>query len=99
MSLREISIRRAGNRTNLFMGGDREMVMFAGLISATLVLATQDMFAIVFGLALWFFPLKALRMMAKADPFMRQIYLRQRRYNAYYPARSTPFYDNKRGYK
>lgn len=99
MSLRELPIRRAGNRTNLFMGGDREMVMFAGLLSATLVLATQDLIAIASGLALWFFSLRALRMMAKADPFMRQIYLRQRRYKSYYPARSTPFFDNKRGYK
>jgi len=99
MSLREIPIRRAGNRTNLFMGGDREMVMFAALLSATLVLATQDFIAIASGLGLWFFSLKALRMMAKADPYMRQVYLRQRRYESYYPPRSTPFYENNKGYK
>lgn len=99
MSLRAIPIRRAGNRTNLFMGGDREMVMFAGLLSATLVLATQDFVAIASGIALWFFSLRALRMMAKADPYMRQVYLRQRRYKSYYPARSTPFYEQIKGYK
>ena len=31
MALRTIPIRRAGNRHNLFMGGDRELVMFSGL--------------------------------------------------------------------
>ena len=31
MALRTIPIRRAGNRDNLFMGGDRELVMFSGL--------------------------------------------------------------------
>lgn len=98
MSLRTIPIRRAGNRVNLFMGGDREMVMFAGLLSATLVLATQDFIAIIAGIALWFLAIKALRMMAKADPYMRQIYLRQRQYKPYYPARSTPFFETKRGY-
>ena len=99
MSLREIPIRRSGNRTNLFMGGDREMVMFAGLLSATLVLATQDILAMAFGVGLWFFSLKVLRMMAKSDPYMRPIYLRQRRYKSYYPARSMPFYESKKGYK
>ncbi|NMQ07993.1 conjugal transfer protein TrbD, partial [Candidatus Accumulibacter phosphatis] len=32
MALRKIPIRRAGNRDNLFMGGDRELVMFSGLL-------------------------------------------------------------------
>jgi len=99
MSLRRIPIRRSGNRTNLFMGGDREMVMFSGLLSAVLVLATQNFTAIVLGIILWFFCLKALRMMAKADPFMRQVYLRHRQYNAFYPARSTPFMENRRSYE
>ena len=42
MALRKIPIRRAGNRHNLFMGGDREMVMFSGLLAAILVFAAQD---------------------------------------------------------
>ena len=33
MTLRTIPIRRAGNRHNLFMGGDRELVMFAGVLA------------------------------------------------------------------
>lgn len=98
MNLRTIPIRRSGNRVNLFMGGDREMVMFAGLLSATLVLATQDFISIIAGSVLWLFSIKALRMMAKSDPYLRQIYLRQRQYKSYYPARSTPFYENNRGY-
>lgn len=96
MSLRTIPIRRSGLRTSFFMGGDRELVMFSGLLSAVLVLTTQDFIAISFGVLLWMFSLKALRLMAKADPLMRQIYLRQRALSAYYPARSTPFHENKR---
>jgi type IV secretion system protein VirB3 len=30
-------------------------------------------------------------MMAKADPQMSKVYLRQLQYQAYYPARSRPF--------
>lgn len=91
MSLRSIPIRRAGNRHNLFMGGDRELVMFSGLLAAILVFAAQDWIALFVGIGLWFCSLNLLRLMAKSDPQMRLVYLRQRRYQSYYPPRSTPF--------
>ena len=54
MALRKIPIRRAGNRHNLFMGGDREMVMFSGLLAAILVFAAQDWLAFFLGVGMWF---------------------------------------------
>lgn len=96
MALRTIPIRRAGNRHNLFMGGDRELVMFSGLLAAILVFAAQDWMACLIGIALWFASLWILRLMAKADPNMRRVYLRQRGYKPYYPARATPFRVNTR---
>lgn len=89
MSLRRIPIRRAGNRHSLFLGGDREMVMFSGLLSAVLVFAAMDWLALGVGVALWFTSLWALRHMAKSDPMMRQIYLSARKYQDYYPARAS----------
>lgn len=94
MALRAIPIRKAGNRDNLFMGGDRELVMFSGLLAFALVFSAQELRATVFGLVLWFSSLFLCRLMAKADPKLRFVYLRHRRYRAYYPARSTPFRDN-----
>lgn len=94
MALRAIPLRRAGNRANLFMGGDRELVMFSGLLSGALIFSAQELRATLFGIALWFGALFAFRLMAKADPKMRQVYLRHRLYQPYYPARSTPFRDN-----
>ena len=94
MALRKIPIRRAGNRHNLFMGGDRELVMFSGVLAFALIFNAQELRATIFGLVLWFGALFALRLMAKADPKMRSVYLRQRRYTTYYPARSTPFREN-----
>ena len=96
MSLRSIPIRRAGNRYNLFMGCDRELVMFSGLLAAILVFAAQDWIAFFLGIALWFVSLWMLRLMGKTDPQLRFVYLRQRRYKPYYPARSTPFRVNTR---
>ncbi len=91
MALRAIPIRRAGNRENLWMGGDRELVMFSGLLAFALIFSAQEVRATVFGLVLWFGALFAFRLMAKADPKMRFVYMRHRRYKPYYAARSTPF--------
>lgn len=96
MALRAIPIRRAGNRHNLFMGGDRELVMFSGLMATALIFSAQELRATVVGLLLWFCALYLCRLMAKSDPRLRFVYLRHRRYKAYYPARSTPFRVNTR---
>lgn len=94
MALRAVPIHRAGNRVTLFMGGDRELVMFSGLIAGVLIFATQDFQSAVFGLFLWFVALFVFRNLAKADPRMRQVYMRWLRYKRYYPARSTPYREN-----
>lgn len=91
MALRRVPIRRAGNRDNLFMGGDRELVMLSGLLSVVLIFSVQSLVSAVIGVLLWFVALFLLRQMAKADPRMRRVYLRNRRYQAYYAPRSTPF--------
>ncbi|MFN7836139.1 MAG: conjugal transfer protein TrbD [Burkholderiaceae bacterium] len=94
MALRTIPIRRAGNRDNLFMGGDRELVMFSGLLAAVLIFAAQDWAAFFVGIIAWFVALWVFRKMGKADPKMRFVYLRNRRYKSYYPPRATPFRNN-----
>ncbi len=91
MTLRTIPSRRAGNRPNLFMGGDRELVMFSGLLAFALIFSALEVRATVVGLLLWFGALFACRLMAKSDPLLRQVYMRHRKYKSYYPARSTPF--------
>lgn len=96
MALRTIPIRRAGNRQNLFMGGDRELVMFAGLMAFALIFSAQELRATVVGLLLWFGALFLCRLMAKSDPRLRHVYMRHRKYRPYYPARSTPFRVNTR---
>jgi len=96
MTLRVTPIHRAGNRPHLFLGGDRELVMFTGVLAFALVFAAQDWTATFFGSALWLTALYFFRRMAKADPKLRPVYLRHRRYRAYYPARSTPFRTDRR---
>lgn len=95
MTLQRVPIRQAGNRANLFMGGDRELVMSSILLAATLIFATQDWLAAFIGAAMWVGLLSILRKMAKSDPWLRQVYIRSLKYpQAYYPARATPFRSN-----
>lgn len=92
MALRTIPIRRVTSRSNLFMGGDRELVMFSILLAAVLIFTSQDWIAAGVGVAIWSGGLALLRRMAKSDPMLRQVYLRSLKYNqAYYAPHSTPF--------
>lgn len=99
MALRGIPIHRALTRHNLFLGGDRELVMFSALCAFALVFSAQTWLATVYGIFLWSCALFVLRLMAKSDPQMRPVYLRHRQYARYYPARSTPFRTNMRDYQ
>jgi type IV secretion system protein VirB3 len=96
MALRTVPIRRAANRVVLFMGGDRKLVLFSGVLAFALIFTAQRLPTIIFGALLWFFALFVFRKLAKADPLMRQVYMRHMRYRKYYPARSTPWRVNTR---
>lgn len=91
MAVRTVPIRRSGNRDNLFMGGDRELVMLSGLLAGALIFSAQEFKAFVAGVTMWLLAIFLFRVMAKSDPKMRHVYLRQRRYRPYYAARSTPY--------
>lgn len=92
--LERVAIHQALTRSNLVLGCDREMVMFSGLIAATLVFYSWSLKAAVVGVLFWIFALFALRLMAKHDPKLRQVYLRHRVYHPYYPPHSTPWRSN-----
>jgi type IV secretion system protein VirB3 len=73
------------------MGGDRELVLLAALLSGVLVVLGQTWLSLMYGAGLWFGGLYLCRLMSKKDPLMRMVYMRHRIYRAYYPARSTPY--------
>lgn len=84
-------IHRALSRPNHLMGADRELVLLTGLASVILIFVVLTWFSVLFGAAIWLAVVAALRMMAKADPMMRQIYLRHIGYRPSYRATSTPW--------
>lgn len=91
MPLRRTTLPRALHRPNLILGGERNLVLLTGLISLGLIATALNLPATVFGILFWFLCLAGLRQMAKADPQMSKIYLRNIRYRGYYAARSRPF--------
>jgi type IV secretory pathway TrbD component len=96
MAQRRVTLHRSGVRPHLFLGGDRELVLFSGLVAAVLIFSCFQAFTIIAGIVLWMSTLWVFRRMAKSDPRMRFIYMRSLLYRRYYPARSTPFRDNRR---
>lgn len=89
--LRQIPIYRALNRPNLLMGGDRELVLVTILSTVFLIVLLASWYTVVIGIVVWSFGMWGLRWMAKADPLMRNLYLRHIKYSQHYDAKSGPF--------
>lgn len=91
MTIRRTVLHRALYRPNLILGGERELVLTSALVAGGLVVSAQNWVAATVGVAVWLVALWALRLMAKADPQMSRVYLRQLRYRGYYAPQSRPF--------
>ena len=84
-------IHRALSRPNHLMGADRELVLLTGLATVILIFVVLTWFSALFGVAIWIVVVGALRMMAKADPMMRQVYVRHIGYRPSYRPTSSPW--------
>lgn len=89
--LREIVIHPSANRPNQLLGGDRELVLISALIAVSLAFSLATWWGIVVSLCFWLTAVAVLQRMGKADPQLRQIYMRHIRYRSFYPAKSGMF--------
>ncbi|WP_139454140.1 conjugal transfer protein TrbD [Campylobacter armoricus] len=89
--LQKIDIYSALNKPNLIFGADRELMLITGLISFALIFTGATLITSVIGITLFFICSLLLRLMAKSDPLMRQIFIRQNKYKKFYYPQSTPF--------
>jgi type IV secretion system protein VirB3 len=85
---REIILHESGNRPNQILGGDRELVITSGMASIFMMFALGNSYGVVLGLCFWLSAVWVLSRMGKADPLLRQIYLRHISYRPFYPAKS-----------
>ena len=87
--MRTVPIHRSLHRINTFMGGDREVVMCSALIAFVSVFFGQSFFSLFVGVGFWLVVLTFARIINKADPLMRKVYLSNLRFRqGYFPATS-----------
>lgn len=91
MSLHRNRIHRALSRPNLLMGADRELVLITGLAAVVLIFVVLTVYSALLGLAVWIIIVGLLRMLAKSDPLMRQVYIRHISYKHYYRPTAAPW--------
>jgi len=82
---------RALHRPQQIAGGERELMLFSMLVAGGLIISAMNLVATALGLMIWLICVYGLRKMAKADPEMSKIYIRQLKYAHYYGPFSRPF--------
>ena len=85
------AVARAMVRAELLAGCEREWILGAGLVCATLVMVIQTWIALISGMFGWVVVLAVLRRFGKHDPIMSKVYARHARYRRHYAPRSTPW--------
>jgi type IV secretion system protein TrbD len=90
-ALRRNRIHRALSRPNLLFGADRELVLITGLSAVILIFVVLTVYSALLGALIWIAVVGSLRMMAKADPLMRRVYVRHISYRNRYRPTSSPW--------
>ena len=90
-TLRRTPLHRALYRPNLILGGERELVLITAIICSGVAVSGLNLVSMGVGLTVWLIAIGLLQMMAKADPHMSKVYLRQLHYGDHgWPACSDP---------
>jgi type IV secretion system protein VirB3 len=69
------------------LGGERELVLASGMLTAILVFSVANLVAAVIGIVFWGVALTVFGQMAKNDPQLMKVYVRHVNKKLYYPAR------------
>lgn len=80
-------MRTSLSRPQQLLGGDREMVIMAGLGAAMVAVSVMTFLAIVLSVGGFAVIVAVLAKIGKADPMMRQVYGRHKQYKDFYPAK------------
>jgi type IV secretory pathway TrbD component len=86
---REIPIHQSTNRPNQILGADRELVLVTILTAVSLAFSLGTWWGVALAVVFWIVTVAVLQRMGKADPLLRQVYIRHIRYQPFYPAKSA----------
>jgi type IV secretion system protein VirB3 len=85
---RDVIFHRSANRPHLLLGCDRELALSAIFICAILAFSLMTVWGVFVAGAVWAIFMAVLSRMGKADPMLRQVYIRHVKYHPFYPAKS-----------
>jgi len=85
---RFVPIHQSAHRPAQIRGCDRGLILTALFAAFCLAFSLLTVWGFAVSAALWFGAVTVLRRMGKADPLLRQVYIRHLRYREWYPAKS-----------
>jgi|SRR5579864_7000925 len=83
---RTVPIHQSFVQPLLVLGAERDLVILAAVMAATLVFSLANAYFAILGTMFWLTAVAALQRLAKIDPQMSRVYIRHVRYRHYYPA-------------
>lgn len=81
-------MRTSLSRPQQLLGGDRELVIMAGLGTAMMAVTVMSFLSFLIAIIAFWTIVAALARIGKADPMMRKVYSRHLGYKDFYPAKS-----------
>jgi type IV secretory pathway TrbD component len=81
-------MRTSLSRPQQLLGGDREMVIMAGLGAAMMAVSVMTFVSFLIATVGFWATVAVLARIGKADPMMRKVYGRHLQYKDFYPAKS-----------
>ena len=85
---RIVPIHQSAHRPAQIRGCDRVLILTALFAAFCLAFSLLTVWGFAVSAALWLGVAAVLRRMGKADPLLRQVYVRHLRYREWYPAKS-----------
>jgi type IV secretion system protein TrbD len=85
---RVVPIHQSAHRPAQIKGCDRGLILTSLFAAFCLAFSLLTVWGFAVSAALWFGAAAVLRRMGKADPLLRQVYIRHLRYRECYPAKS-----------
>jgi type IV secretory pathway TrbD component len=74
------SIHKSLHRPQLFLGVDRELCMYTILIAVITALGGYSLISLISGIVFFIVSMRYLRLWAKKDPLLRDVFMRYIRY-------------------
>jgi len=81
-------MRTSLSRPQQLLGGDRELVIMAGLGTAMMAVTVMSFLSFLIAIIAFWTIVAVLARIGKADPMMRKVYSRHLGYRDFYPAKS-----------